>query len=118
MDMIAEIRRRYHVSHEKISDIARSLEISRTTVRKHLDTVEEPAYKRAYQPAPKLGPFKDLLTDKLETDAKLPKKQRHTAMRLFSMHKVKTFAFQANRFISNATIRHGISLWKSHCLQY
>ena len=106
MDMIAEIRRRYHVSHEKISDIARSLEISRTTVRKHLDTVEEPAYKRAYQPAPKLGPFKDLLTDKLETDAKLPKKQRHTAMRLFEELQKEGYAGAYD------SVRRFVKAWK------
>lgn len=83
MDTIAEIRRRYHVSKESISSIARSLGISRTTVRKHLNTVEEPQYKRDKQSAPKLGPFKALLTEWLEQDAKLPKKQRRTAMRLF-----------------------------------
>jgi len=32
---------------------------------------------------PKLGPFKELLGEWLEQDAKLPKKQRRTAMRLF-----------------------------------
>ncbi|WP_171013577.1 hypothetical protein [Chitinivorax sp. B] len=38
MDIIAEIRRRYFVGHESISAIARSLSLSRPTVRKHLNT--------------------------------------------------------------------------------
>ena len=71
MDIIAEIRRRYHVSEESISSIARALGISRTTVRKHLDTLEEPTYKRGNQAAPKLGAFIDLLTKWLEEEAKL-----------------------------------------------
>ena len=83
MDIIAEIRRRYHVSEESISSIARALGISRTTVRKHLDTLEEPTYKRGNQAAPKLGAFIDLLTKWLEEEAKLPRKQRRTAKRLF-----------------------------------
>ena len=78
MDTIAEIRRRYH-----ISSIASSLGISRTTVRKHLDTLEDPAYRRLNRLAPKLGPYKDKLTEWLEEDSKLPKKQRRTAKRLF-----------------------------------
>ncbi len=83
MDVIAEVRRRYHVSEETVSSIARSLKISRPTVRKYLNTVEEPVYLRENQPAPKLAEFKSLLTEWLETEAKLPKKQRRTAMRLF-----------------------------------
>jgi biotin operon repressor len=42
MDFIAEIRRRYFISDESISSIALSLNLSRTTVRKHLQTIEEP----------------------------------------------------------------------------
>ena len=83
MDIIAEIRRRYHISKESISSIASSLGISRTTVRKHLDTLEDPAYRRLNRLAPKLGPYKEKLTEFLEENAKLPKKQRRTAKRLF-----------------------------------
>ena len=83
MDIIAEIRRRHFVSKENISSIARSLGLSRPTVRKHLKTEVEPEYRRQTQCAPKLGEFKALLTKWLETEALLPKKQRRTAMRLY-----------------------------------
>jgi hypothetical protein len=46
MDMIAEIRRRHLVSKESISSIARDLELSRPTVRKHCRTQSEPVYQR------------------------------------------------------------------------
>jgi len=83
MDIIAEIRRRHLVSGESISSIARSLKISRPTVRKHLETEVEPIYKRQSQSFPKLGEFKQLLLKWLEVDSKLPKNQRRTAQRLF-----------------------------------
>ena len=83
MDIISEVRRRHFVSGENISSISRSLKISRPTVRKHLATEEEPVYQRQLQPEPKLGEYKALLICWLEEDAKLPKKQRRTAMRLF-----------------------------------
>ena len=57
MDFIAEIRRRHFISGEDISSIARSLNLSRTTVRKHLLTTEEPVYHRKIQTIPKLGNF-------------------------------------------------------------
>ncbi|MFQ5641996.1 MAG: IS21 family transposase [bacterium] len=83
MDIIAEIRRRHFVSGESISSIARSLNISRPTVRKHLKTETEPVYRRQVQPSRRLGPFKAQLLEWLDYDAKLPKKQRRTAQRLF-----------------------------------
>ena len=49
------------VSGESISSIARSLKISRPTVRKHLSTEVESVYNREHQPEPKLGSFKPLL---------------------------------------------------------
>ncbi len=83
MDIIAEVRRRHLVSGESISSIARSLKISRPTVRKHLSTEIEPVYKRESQPEPKLASFKPLLINWLDVDYQLPKNQRRTAQRLF-----------------------------------
>ena len=83
MDIIAEVRRRHLVSGESISSIARSLKISRPTVRKHLSTEVEPVYNREHQPEPKLGSFKPLLEQWFEVDIKLPKNQRRTTQRLF-----------------------------------
>jgi DNA-binding transcriptional regulator LsrR (DeoR family) len=83
MAFIAEIRRRHFVSGEDISSIARSLKLSRTTVRKHLLTTEEPVYQRKTQTFPKLGEFQERLTQWLEVEYRLPKKQRRTAQRLF-----------------------------------
>jgi len=73
MDIIAEVRRRHLVSGESISSIARSLKISRPTVRKHLSTEIESVYKRAQQPIPKLGAFKPILEKWLEVDIKFLK---------------------------------------------
>jgi transposase len=83
MDFIAEIRRRHFVSGESISSLARSLNLSRPTVRKALKTEAEPVYQRQHQPLPKLGEFQAQLLSWLEDDAKLPKRQRRTAQRLF-----------------------------------
>lgn len=83
MDIIAEIRRRHLVSGESVSAIARSLKLSRPTVRKHLKTTEEPVYRRERQPVPKLGDFQPLLENWLKAEQSLPKSQRRTAQRLF-----------------------------------
>lgn len=83
MDIIAEIRRRHFISGESISSIARSLQLSRPTVRKHLRTEREPVYQRQKLAAPKLGVFQPVLESWLKTEQHLPKAQRRTARRLF-----------------------------------
>jgi hypothetical protein len=83
MDMIAEIRRRHLVSKESISSIARDLQLSRPTVRKHCRTQSEPIYRRDKQPTPMLGAFQETLETWLRTERLLPKAQRRTARRLF-----------------------------------
>ena len=61
MDMIAEIRRRHLISKESISSIARDLNLSRPTVRKHCRTEAKPSYQRRQQPTPMLGAVQQTL---------------------------------------------------------
>lgn len=83
MDLIAKIRFRRSVGKESISSIARGLNLSRPTVRKHSRTQTEPIYRRLQQPNPRLGAFQERLENWLQTERLLPKAQRRTARRLF-----------------------------------
>ena len=83
MEFIAEIRRRHLVGGESISSIARSLQLSRPTVRKALSLLSEPGYQRQSQPTPKLGEFLARLEQWLDIESRLPRRQRRTAQRLF-----------------------------------
>ena len=83
MDIIYEIRRRHSIQKQTISAIARDMGLSRPTVRKHLNTVEEPKYERVQSSAPRLGRFEEQLTQWLEEEAKLARPRRRTAHRLF-----------------------------------
>jgi len=83
MDIIFEIRRRHSVQKQSISAIAREMGLSRPTVRKHVNTVEDPQYQRIQPIAPKLGAFAAQLTQWLEDDAKLARPRRRTGHRLF-----------------------------------
>jgi len=73
MDMIAEIRRRHLVSKESISSIARDLNSSGPTVRKHCPTQSEPVYYRLKRPTPMLGVFEETLETSLQTERLLPR---------------------------------------------
>jgi transposase len=83
MDIIFEIRRRHAVQLQSISVIARDMGISRPTVRKHLNTTEEPRYQRSQPESPQLGKFEQSLTDWLTQEAGLPRARRRSAQRLF-----------------------------------
>nr|WP_200810890.1 IS21 family transposase [Pseudogulbenkiania subflava] len=58
METIGKIRRRHLVNGERISAIARSLNLSCNTVNKYLNATAEPTYQRQRQPKPQLGPSK------------------------------------------------------------
>ncbi|MCX8566580.1 MAG: Winged helix-turn helix [Glomeribacter sp. 1016415] len=83
MEMIYEIRRRYKVQKQSISAIAREMGLSRPTVRKHVETVEEPKYDRIQPIRPQLGACEGQLEQWLEQEAKFPRGRRRTARRLF-----------------------------------
>ena len=80
MDIIYEIRRRHAVQKQTVTAIARDMGISRPTVRKYLNTVEESQYERVQPASPKLGQFESQLTTWLEEEAKLPRPPRRTAI--------------------------------------
>ena len=108
MDLIAKIRFRRSVGKESISSIARDLNLSRPTVRKHCRTQTEPIYRRAQQPTPRLGAFQERLENWLQTERLLPKAQRRTARRLFE-------GLQAEGYRgAYDSVQRFVQRWKAH----
>ena len=67
MDVIPEIRRLHFVDDVTITDLSKQFKLSRPTIRKHLNTVEELVYPtRHHQPHLKLGAYIEQLTTWLE----------------------------------------------------
>lgn len=84
MEIWAEIRRRVLVDGLTKRAACREYGIHWDTLEKILDHAEPPGYRRtAPRPRPKLGPFLGVIHQILEDDRKAPKKQRHTAVRIF-----------------------------------
>lgn len=80
METIGKIRRKKLVEGKGIREISRELRLARNTVRKVLRGEGSDAqYRRATQPAPKLGPYAARLAALIESEARLPKAQRRTA---------------------------------------
>ena len=84
VDIIGEIRRAYFEQHRPIKEIVRTLSVSRATVRKVIrGQATEFKYERGVQPVPKLGEWVAVLTEILEQEAKLPRRERRSTQRLF-----------------------------------
>jgi transposase len=84
MENWAEIRRRVLVDGLSKRAACRHYDIHWDTLTKILLHPEPPGYRRASpRPRPKLDPLLPVLHQMLEADKKAPRKQRHTAKRIF-----------------------------------
>ena len=84
MDLIGQIRRAFFEQQRPIKEISRDLRVSRTTVRKVVRS-DRTAFKyaREVQPSPKLGEWLGQLTEIVEAESRLPKRERRSTQRLF-----------------------------------
>ena len=84
VDLYRRVRRAHFVEGMSIREAARVFGLHRDTVNKMLEYSVPPGYRREQPPRrPKLDPYKGLIDRILEDDQSLPKKQRHTARRIF-----------------------------------
>jgi transposase len=84
MDWWARIRRRVLVEGVSKREILRETGIHWTTLEKILTHSAPPGYRaKRPRPRPKLGPYLDRIGQIIEADQGMPRKQRHTAKRIF-----------------------------------
>ena len=87
MDQIHHIRMLYYEQDKDISEIAELTGLNRKTVTKYIDMTDfnppEPRPENPNSFCPKLGPYKPLIESWLQEDRKAPRKQRHTAQRIY-----------------------------------
>lgn len=78
------IRKKHFVEGWSIRRISRQLQVARQTVRKALASADVPHYRRREaRPQPVMGPFAEVVKTWLAADATAPRKQRHTARRIY-----------------------------------
>jgi transposase len=84
VELHARVRRAVRVEGRSHREVARDYGLARKTVRKMLEYAEPPGYQRQ-KPVrrPKLGPWQGVIDAILEDDKQRPRKQRHTAKRIF-----------------------------------
>ena len=84
MDVYLRIRRAVMVDGMSIREVSRVFGLHRDTVRKILAYSAPPGYRRQTPPRrPKLEPFTAVIDQILVDDLRRPRKQRHTAQRIF-----------------------------------
>src|SRR6056297_559368 len=83
MDQYEHIRTAHRVYGQNISEIARVTGHSRNTIRKALIEPYSRYTPREHQSYPVLGPFTETVDGWLRGDQDRPRKQRHTARRVF-----------------------------------
>lgn len=84
VDEKERIRRAYFLQRKSIRQIAREYHHARRTVRKAIYDPAPPHYTRVVSVAkPVLGPFTAIIERWLDEDLSSPKKQRHTARRIY-----------------------------------
>ena len=84
VEVYARVRRAVQVDGMSSRQAAREFGLSRKTIRKMLTFSAPPGYRRKKPVArPKLGPWLGVIDQILENDESQPKKQRHTAKRIY-----------------------------------
>lgn len=106
------IRIAHRVYGKGIRQIARDTKHSKNTIRKALKG-EYSGYKtREHQPYPVLGPYLHIIDKWLKEDKESPKKQRHTAVRIYHRlryeHGYEGSESTVRRYVRDARIRLGV----------
>ena len=90
VEVYARVRRAVQVDGMSIREAARQFGLSRKTIRKMMQFSLPPGYERKKPVArPKLGPWLGVIDQILVDDQSQPKKQRHTAKRIFDRLKTE-----------------------------
>ena len=84
MDIYRRVRQAHYRDGKSIRQTAQLFGIHRSSVRKMLQYSVPPGYQRKAPPhRPKLDPYVGIIDQILESDRSVPKKQHHTAKRIF-----------------------------------
>lgn len=101
MDLFEELRREYEFGLASISGVARKFGVHRRMVREALESSIPMRLPARERPRPTIGPVATFIDEILEADRQAPRKQRHTAHRIW----VRIIKERSGHPISESTVR-------------
>jgi transposase len=101
VELFEQIRREYEFGVGSIKGVARKLGVHRRMVRQALAEAQPPERKPSGRKRPVLTPLVPFIDSILEADRQAPRKQRHTAHRIFQ----RILAEMPERKVAEVTIR-------------
>lgn len=118
MDQYEFIRNAHRVYGKNISELSRLTGHSRNTVKKALRGEPWGYQSRISQPYPVLEPYLDIIDSWLQEDLNQPKKQRHTARRIYNRlrveHNYDGGESTVRRYVRSAKSRLGFTVSEAY----
>jgi transposase len=108
VELFEQIRRDYEFGSGTISGVARTYGVHRRMVRQALQGALPPERKQPERQRPVLSPIMSFIDDVLATDQRMPRKQRHTARRIWR----RLQAEMPDHPVAESTIRQYVRLRK------
>lgn len=102
VELFEQLRREYEFGVGTIAGVARKFGVHRRMVRQAVECAVPPERKRPVRRRPKLDQVRDFINTVLESDRKSPRKQRHTAHRIY----VRLCDEASGCRVSERTVRH------------
>ena len=92
MERWCKIRQRVLREGESIRQVQRETGLHFQTMKRILTHSSPPAFRCPERPRPKTGPYLERIKGILDADKDLPRKQRHTAKRIFEVIREEGYA--------------------------